>query len=73
VVAGDGERIVAVGGVGEHAILGTWTSPDATRWRRLDAPGSVPRDRPGGIALFPGGIIVTGSADVWYGEAASEP
>ncbi len=70
-VAGDCGRAVAVGGAVGHAALTAWVSADARHWRRLGSLGVVPRDRPSGIMLLPGGIVLLGSTGAWYGEAVS--
>ncbi|HEY5628912.1 MAG TPA: hypothetical protein VIR16_05315, partial [Candidatus Limnocylindrales bacterium] len=72
-VAGDGERIVAVGGAGASGAAVTWAARDGALWQRLRTPSQVPRGRPIAITLLPGGILLTDSTGVWFGEAGSAP
>lgn len=66
VLAGDGERLLALRG-GPDA--GAWESSDGHAWRRLDMTGDVPGRDATEATLLPGGVLVTDGSSTWFGEA----
>jgi hypothetical protein len=66
VLAGDGERLLAVRG-GPDA--GAWESSDGHAWRRLDMTGDLPGGDAREATLMPGGVLVTDGSSTWFGEA----
>jgi hypothetical protein len=65
-IAGDGQRIVAVRGGPEASV---WTSSDGVDWQSLRVTGDLPDSNVTQVALLPGGLLVSNGGKFWYGQA----
>jgi hypothetical protein len=63
---GDATRLVALQG-GPDGVA--WTSSDGATWRPVRMTGDLPSASGLGVALLPGGVLVSDGSTSWYGAA----
>ena len=68
-LVGDGHRMVALRG---GADAGVWTSIDGPSWQRLPVSGDIPSEDATGVALLPGGVLLSDRTTTWFGEAVTK-